>query len=102
MFAESPRERRDRYVRDDIPIREGIYEPRSIELPDGTIYSVAACNKFVRRKQYIQLLAGARWSRSYEFIYTPELPKPPRTEKFNVDPDSEKSPWQMEKILKLK
>lgn len=88
-------------IRDDIPIGDGLYEPRTVELSDGTLFTVAGAQKIIPSGQRCGFLCGARWARDYRRPMSPKLLQPPLKPKFNVpaEGENEKSPWQKEREL---
>ena len=83
-------------IRDGIPISNGLASPLTLELSDGTLFTLFNAQKYIDDGTKKGFIGGSRWTRDYRRAYGPELPVPPLTPKFNVDTRN-KSPWQVER-----
>jgi catechol 2,3-dioxygenase-like lactoylglutathione lyase family enzyme len=73
-------------LRDDVPISDGLAEPTTVELSDGTLFTAFQGYKFDNRGRKWPFIGGCRWSRNYRTPYAPKLTVPKRTKKINSKP----------------
>jgi hypothetical protein len=70
-------------LRDDVPISDGLAEPNTVELSDGTLFTAFQGKKFDDQGRQRPFIGGCRWSRDYRQPYAPKLKVPPQRKKFN-------------------
>ncbi len=95
-------------IRDDIPVSDGLSNPITVELSDGTLVTLFNAKKRRDDGSYQYFVGGTRWSRDYQPIpqiqeklqqirqrgsWSPEFPLPPLTPRYNP-PTAGTSPWQ--------
>jgi hypothetical protein len=94
-------------LRDDISVSDGLSNPRTLELSDGTLFTAFAAKKLIdgvprhfrgitrwSRDPEREVAGEFRWIHGYRWV--PEIPVPPPTPKFNIDSRG-KSPWQVQR-----
>ncbi len=94
-------------LRDDISVSDGLSNPCTLELSDGTLFTAFAAKKLIdgvprhfrgmtrwSRDPEREVAGESRWTRGY--LWVPEIPVPPPIPKFNVEARG-KSPWQVQR-----
>ncbi len=94
-------------IRDDIPVSDGLHNPCTVELSDGTLFTLFNAKKRLPDGSYQNFVGGTRWSRDYQPLphiqeklqqirergsWSPEFPLPPLEPVYNYDRRG-KSPW---------
>ena len=72
-------------LRDDVPISDGLAEPDTVELSDGTLFTAFKAKKLDDRGSEWPFVAGTHWTRNYLSPAVPELEAPGRSEKLNTE-----------------
>ena len=70
-------------IRDCIPISDGLAEANTVELSDGTLFTVFQAKKYDDEGREWPFSGGSRWTRSYRRPYGPRLEVPGSGEKYN-------------------
>ncbi len=94
-------------LRDDIQVSDGLSNPTTVELSDGTLVTLFGAKKRLDDGSCQIFVGGTRWSRNYQPLpqvqeklqqiqargsWSPEFPLPPLEPVFNLDRRG-KSPW---------
>jgi len=85
-------------IRDNFEIENGLAHPVTVEMSDGTLFTVMQGDKVVDDGKVQHFIFGSRWSRDYRNNVPPKLPEPPVRPKFNYD-RVDKSPWPDAEIV---
>ncbi len=95
-------------LRDDIPVSDGLGMACTVELSDGTLFTLYNAKKRVADSSYQPFVAGTRWSRNYQHLphiqeklqqiqqrgsWSPEFRPPPPRPRYSGNIPG-KSPWQ--------
>ncbi len=95
-------------LRDDIAIADGLSQPQTVELSDGTLFTIFTAKKYVESGGVQFFVGGTRWARGYQPLphiqeklqqirergsWGPEFPLPPLTPRYNWQ-TAGTSPWQ--------
>jgi len=98
-------------IRDDIPVSDGLHNPITVELSDGTLFTLFNAKKRLDDGSYQSFVGGTRWSRDYQPLpqvqeklqqiqargsWSPEFPLPPLEPVFNLDRRGNSPWWQPE------
>lgn len=71
-------------LRDDIPLSDGLAEPSTVELSDGTMFTAFQGHKLDDQGRPWPFVGGTRWTRDYRGPFAPALEVPESCEKYNV------------------
>ena len=75
-------------LRDDIPFSDGLAEPTTVELPDGSLFTAFQGKKLDGKGRAWDFVGGCHWSRGYRGPWAPQLEVPKPTKKIN-SPESD-------------
>ena len=64
-------------IRDDIPYPDGLHQPNTVELSDGTLFTTFDAKKYDDDGRPWPFIGGSRWTRTYRRPYGPKLEPPP-------------------------
>ncbi len=70
-------------LRDDLPLSDGLAEPTTVELLDGTLFTTFQGKKLDEQGRPWDFVGGCHWSRDYRGPYSPKLEVPTQTRKMN-------------------
>ncbi len=85
-------------LRDNFEHADGLAHPLTVEMQDGTLFTVLQGDCLTDDKKYDHRILGVRWTRAYRPPIGPQLPTPARQAKFNYE-RRKQSPWQRAKQL---
>ena len=77
-------------LRDDLPLSNGLAEPTTVELSDGTLFTAFQGKKLDDEGRPWDFVGGCHWSRNYRQAFAPRLEVPEQTRKINsAEPGSQ-------------
>ena len=94
-------------LRDDIPVADGLVQPQTVELSDGTLFTLFTGTKVLKTGGRRSFIGGTRWTRDRtrlgaieekrrliraRGVWSPEVPLPPLTPRYNFR-TADQSPW---------
>ena len=80
-------------LRSDFEFDDGVAWPATVELPDGTLYTVMHGKRYTDDGVLRLVFSGSRWTRDYRRPAAPELPVPPLAPKIDKPKKTKRSPW---------
>lgn len=95
-------------LRDDVTIADGLVQPQTVEMSDGTLFTIFTAYKITQSGSRQSFIGGTRWTKDREPIvdiaekrakirdrgsWSPTLPLPPLTPRYNAR-KADESPWQ--------
>lgn len=98
-------------LRDDIPVADGLVQPQTVELSDGTLFTLFTGTKVLKTGGRRSFIGGTRWTRDRKRlegieekrrlirergVWSPEVPLPPLTPRYNFL-TADQSPWSKPK-----
>ena len=70
-------------LHDDISVADGLHQPNTVELSDGTLFTAFDAKKYDDQGRPWPFVGGIRWSRNYRGPHGPKLDVTKPSEKFN-------------------
>ena len=70
-------------IRDDIPVSDGLHQPNTVEMSDGTLFTTFDAKKYYDDGTELPFVGGSRWTRTYRRPLGPKLAVPEPAEKYS-------------------
>ena len=64
-------------IRDDFEMSNGLAHPMTVELADGTLFTVLQGQRQADDGTVRHVVLGTRWTRGYQLPHGPNMPTPP-------------------------
>lgn len=80
-------------LRADFEFDDGLAWPLTVELPDGTLYTLMHGKRYMDDGDLRLVFFGSRWTRDYRRPAAPELPVPRVAPKVDDRQKVRASPW---------
>jgi hypothetical protein len=103
-------------LRDDVPVADGLVQPQTVELSDGSLFTLFTGTKFLKTGGRCSFIGGTRWSPGRRPLpgvgqkrravrrrgtWSPSFPLPPLTPRYNSR-TADQSPWSKPSSIRKK